>query len=74
MFCFKGAWRKIFELRFLSWFTCSFLWAPEYPIRDFVKFLQKIHGYIHNILFRAAVFDTGDMLFTGVNNTGDKLR
>jgi hypothetical protein len=33
----------------------------------------EIRGDIRNFLFIAGVVDTGDELFTGVNDAGDKL-
>jgi hypothetical protein len=34
---------------------------------------MKIRGDIRNFVFIAGFVDTSDMLFTGVNDTGDKL-
>jgi hypothetical protein len=33
----------------------------------------KICGDIHNFVFIASINNAGDKLFTGVNDTGDKL-
>jgi hypothetical protein len=34
---------------------------------------MKIRRDTHNFMFIAVVVDSGDKLFTGVNDTGDKL-
>jgi hypothetical protein len=34
--------------------------------------LTKIRRHIGNFVFTAGINDTGNMLFTGVNDTGDK--
>ncbi len=47
--------------------------APEYPIRAILNFLPKSLRDTRNFVFIASVGDTGDKLFTGVNNTGDIL-
>jgi hypothetical protein len=46
--------------------------APEYPIGVISNF-TKIRRDSHNFMFIAVVVDTGDKLFTGVNDTSDKL-
>jgi hypothetical protein len=40
-------------------------WATENP--------TKIRGDIHNFVFMTGVVDTGNKLFTGANDTGDRL-
>ncbi len=41
---------------------------PLWPFRIF----SKIRGVIHEPMFITGVYDTGDKLFTGVNDIGDK--
>ncbi len=59
----KGVSHEIFVFSFFSWI--SFSRAPENP--------KKIRGDIHNFVFMTGVVDTGNKLFVGVNDTGDRL-
>jgi hypothetical protein len=47
--------------------------ALEYFIRAISNFCTKIRGDIRNFVFITGVNDTGDKLFTGATNTGEKL-
>jgi hypothetical protein len=48
----------------------SFPYAPEYLIGAIWKFNENSWIYSHQL---CGVVDTGDKLFTGANDSGDKL-
>jgi hypothetical protein len=60
------------DFRFQVFFIYQFPPAPEYPSRPFLIF-TKVCVDIHNFVFIASVIDTADKLFTGVNDTSEKL-
>ncbi len=63
MHLFKGSLTKKFRLQF---FMNQFPPGPCLSHWDHLKFFMKIRGDIHNFCV-----DTGDKLFTGVNDTGN---
>ncbi len=42
------------------------------PLKSFLIFI-KIPGDIYTFVFVAVIIETGDKLFSGINDTGDKL-
>ncbi len=64
----KGVWHEIFDLIFFSWISVP--QAPKYCIGA-VLFFSKIRGDIRELMFITGVNDTGEKLFSGVNDTGD---
>ncbi len=62
----KGVWRKIFDFRFYLWISVP--QAPKYSIGAVLNFFPKFAEIFAN----EYVVDTGDKLFSGVNDTGEK--
>jgi hypothetical protein len=46
--------------------------TPEHPLGP-LQIFTKIRGDIRNFVFITSVNDKGNKLYTGVNDTGDKL-
>ncbi len=64
----KGFWHEIFDFRFFHESVSPR--PPSIPLGPFWIFL-KIRGDIREWIFIVGVNDTGDKLFSGVNDTGD---
>jgi hypothetical protein len=46
--------------------------APKYPVGTF-RVLRKFTDTFAAVVYCRSVIDTGDKMFTGVNDTGEKL-
>ncbi len=66
----KVAWHEIFDFRFFHEPVSPR--PPSIPLGPFWIF-SKIRGDIREWIFIAGVIDTGDKLFSGVNDTGEKF-
>jgi hypothetical protein len=66
----KGVSHEIFDFRIFS--RISFPLPPEYLMGSF-RIFMKIRGRIRKFVFSAGVNETGNKLFSGVNDTGDIL-
>ncbi len=64
----KGVWHEIFDFKFFSWISVPP--APKYSIGAFLNFFENSWRYSR---INVTVNDTGDKLFSGANDTGEKL-
>ncbi len=66
----KGVWHEIFDFKFFFRESVSPR-PPSIPLKPFWIF-SKIRGDIRELMFITVVNDTGDKLFSGVNDTSEK--